>query len=874
MYGEMTPRTPLALCCALALSGCTRSDLAIHSDATNNDGETPPQQIDQARDPPPIEDPPPCVGESETVLCQRGAVACGALSVTDACGVTRVIASCGGCLRADSCVAGACIDCDGAALAPFAGGNGDAAAPYRVCTETQLLALLADPSTWNSYIQLDRDLRLDPAAPWTPIGDETTPFRGVFDGGGHRIKDLTVPADLTTVAGFFGVLDSAVVRSLAFTDVHLDTAASKVGVVAGSAYGSLIDRVTVEGLGGIDDDIITTGSAGGLIGEAVECMILDSSTDVRIQAANAGGIAASLLNSVVARSHTAGDVTAIDKAGGLIAYCWSESQQWEYSPFVSMPAISESFATGAVTGASWVGGLVGAQNGFCRVWNSYASGAVAGATSVGGFTGIKYSQGGAYRSYARGPVQGTIETGGFAGSLGGASNVVDTYWSSEASPGVPDVGSGGPVAGLHDLTLNGLRDPALLVGFVWGAPWVIDGVADGYPSFVWNADPCVGKDGALTYDAYGAGTATAPYQLCTATQLRSIGAAPSSWSSTFAVMRPIDLGGAEWNIIGNATTPFTGRFHGNGFALRNLTISGGDTLVGMFGKVAGGAILTDVVLEDARVTATGPQVGTLVGNVDGGFVVGCRSDSVAGALVNVPGDGASSVGGLIGDVGGGSEIYQSFANVEVEAGTNCASVGGLTGQSLAVIHGVGALGTVRCASGTAVGGIAGVLGGGTLSSAFALGDVQVLSAGQRVGGIVGHASNCPISHILAAGAVTGAVGVGGVVGQQDDSTTTSAISVGLPVGTSAVGGIVGTLGGTANVSLAYWRVPATSPGLADSGAGDLAGASALTDADMRVSTNLSGVVGVKPQLWRLRDGYLPEQRAQYTWRLLLPRVNN
>ena len=78
-------------------------------------------------------------------------------------------------------------------------------------------------------------------------------------------------------------------------------------------------------------------------------------------------------------------------------------------------AISQSFATGAVTGSGDVGGLVGSNNG--SIGQSYATGAV---TSTGANTGglVGYNVAGdssISQSYATGSVQGGDATGGLIG---------------------------------------------------------------------------------------------------------------------------------------------------------------------------------------------------------------------------------------------------------------------------------------------------------------------------------------------------------------------------------------------------------------------------------------------------------------------------
>ena len=77
------------------------------------------------------------------------------------------------------------------------------------------------------------------------------------------------------------------------------------------------------------------------------------------------------------------------------------------------------------------GGLVGYQNGRTSVTNSYASGSVSGAYSTGGLVGRQES-GSITNSYANVSVSGGANTGGFVGwQNGGSSNITNSYASAQ-----------------------------------------------------------------------------------------------------------------------------------------------------------------------------------------------------------------------------------------------------------------------------------------------------------------------------------------------------------------------------------------------------------------------------------------------------------
>ena len=119
-------------------------------------------------------------------------------------------------------------------------------------------------------------------------------------------------------------------------------------------------------------------------------------------------------------------------------------------------------------------------------------------------------------------------------------------------------------------------------------------------------------------------------------------------AGSYALGADIDLGGADWTPIGTDSAPFTGTFHGNDRAIRNLfctnSLSGSDYR-GLFGCAS------NATIERVSVSGTvaGKQyVGGLVGCITGGTVVSNCIATVEIAATN------SYAGGLVGACAGGS----------------------------------------------------------------------------------------------------------------------------------------------------------------------------------------------------------------------------
>ena len=142
----------------------------------------------------------------------------------------------------------------------FAGGNGTAAAPYRIETAEQLLNAGYYAFYAGKHFRLMADIDLSDYTfstavlwpdPHSAPGFQGTPFTGTFDGGGHRITGLQITAiDATDhYLGLFGyigpggrVFDLFIDSGLVFCG-----SAEHIGLVAGRSEG-VLERCKATGL--------------------------------------------------------------------------------------------------------------------------------------------------------------------------------------------------------------------------------------------------------------------------------------------------------------------------------------------------------------------------------------------------------------------------------------------------------------------------------------------------------------------------------------------------------------------------------------------------------------------------------------------------
>jgi hypothetical protein len=190
------------------------------------------------------------------------------------------------------------------------------------------------------------------------------------------------------------------------------------------------------------------------------------------------------------------------------------------------------------------------------------------------------------------------------------------------------------------------------------------------------------------------------------TDLRTIGA---NLAGSYILDNDITLTGGEWTPIGNAGTPFTGTFDGNGKVIRNLSINQPNSdKQGMFGY-ATGATVKNLGLESLSVIGHN-DVGAIIGRLGGSTIDKCY---VTGYV-----EGNDHVGGIVGGTEADGTIQSTISNDYAFAmvNTRASQVGGILGTSVntSVINCYFAGQVISPSSNT--GGIVSLIDGGSGSS--------------------------------------------------------------------------------------------------------------------------------------------------------------
>ena len=292
-------------------------------------------------------------------------------------------------------------------------------------------------------------------------------------------------------------------------------------------------------------------------------------------------------------------------------------------------------------------------------------------------------------------------------------------------------------------------------------------------------------------------------------------------AGNFLLMADLDLGvapfntGACWTPIGDATTPFAGRFNGNQHTIANPSIipDPGGHPVGLFGS-ASGAEIKDLRLVSVDLTASAPGCGGLVGYASYSSLSGCSVDGAISGIVSVGGlvgsaansvvSGCSSAAKVVGNqsTGGiaGSAIDSNLVGCS-QSGiiTGITQIGGLVGYANRLqMDGCGATGQVA-GSGNALGGLIGFAEASAISNCHA--SASVAGTGDYDGGLVGRGLNSTLLRCSATGSVGGQGYVGGLVGYGDTSTISECFATGAVTGTAD--GVGGFLGFSASTTAAH-----------------------------------------------------------------------
>lgn len=197
---------------------------------------------------------------------------------------------------------------------------------------------------------------------WTPIGTESNPFAGKFDGGGYTITGLTCTDESKDYVGLVGYANGAVIQNVTVQDAALK-GHYYIGTVCGCITGGTITNCHAvnTAIGGNTEGRYYGGIAGYITGKTnvTGCTNSDSTVNGGYYL---GGIAGYAADTTVQRCVNSGAVTSkYSKIGGIVGTA-------------NLATVQDCGNIGTVTkrgNGSEYGGIIGEASGNPTIQNCY-----------------------------------------------------------------------------------------------------------------------------------------------------------------------------------------------------------------------------------------------------------------------------------------------------------------------------------------------------------------------------------------------------------------------------------------------------------------------------------------------------------------------
>ncbi|MCH5353851.1 MAG: S-layer homology domain-containing protein [Acutalibacter sp.] len=715
----------------------------------------------------------------------------------------------------------------------YGGGEGTEESPYLI-TSAEELKTLADTvnggnACANTYFLLTQDIDLSifpviGGKNWTPIGGVTDsqnehPFRGIFDGGNHKITELSIYANVDSFvaidqysdssAGLFGLLEEGgTVKNLGVDGTV--TGVMGVGAVVGDNSGGTVENCYhTEGL--IKGVIGTGGVVGWNTGTVRNCRNAGEVTGATI----AGGVV--------------GNNDKYDTESGIVECCYNTGKVSGFSQ-VDGPNTS---------GNETIGGVVGSNSNSAVVRNCYNTGEVTAHDWSGGVAGDNRTGGVVESCYNFGKVSGEEMIGGISPDNVNASIRNCYYLDSTASGGI----GGADVTGQAEkLTAEQFKDLTNFAGFdsdIWA-----NGILAERPVLRSNPE-------SLIQDTDG--TYLIP-DLPTLEWFRGQvnggnGGISGKLTADIDMSVKYHEGGESWEPIKS----FSGTFDGDGHDIIGLYINS-ETNVGMFIAVTEEGILQNFGIVDGSVTGkdmTGGIVSRIEGTIRNCYFIG----DVTGGITGVGGI-ASTVIGTIENCYHSGSVY----NIATETAGG-GMVGGIAGMVIGRISNCYNTGTVT--GGRYIGGIVGLGSDCTVENCY---NTAAVTGNRGVGGIMGQSGQKTTNtkNCYNTGTITGDQDVGGItgylnyssnVGSTATSTVTNCYNIGKVSAKEACGSIVGFSGYTnrpakENVTNCYYLENTAAGGINgedEAGHAEPITAEELADRNTFIDWNFNSIWGMSTE---------------------------
>lgn len=312
----------------------------------------------------------------------------------------------------------------------FSGGSGTPSDPFIVETATDL-------DNVRNYLDANffqtKHIDLASWGNWEPIGNETNPFTGVYNGALRKVSNLTIAEGGNPGAvnkGLFGsCAQSGYLFNIIIEDVSINSYAS-VGSVVGQNFGTIAGCLLYSG--SVEGNQNVGGLAGNNNGAISNCYSYVSVSGNKC----VGGLVGRNEAGTIKQVFVIGSITGTESVGGLVG-CLGDANAGNQ--------IRHCYVNCSVSGSEKIGGLIGSAKGSLVVADCYSYSSVT-LPSWGTFGGglIGQLEGSIENCYSIGPVNGGTGTvGGLVGGYANTGSAQNCYYDSQTS-GQSDTGKGTP----------------------------------------------------------------------------------------------------------------------------------------------------------------------------------------------------------------------------------------------------------------------------------------------------------------------------------------------------------------------------------------------------------------------------------------------
>jgi len=216
------------------------------------------------------------------------------------------------------------------AVPPYSGGAGTEGDPYQIATIEDLIQLSNTPSDWDKhFIQTAQNLAFNinpalqdwngdgeagPVEGFSPIGNSTTGFTGVYNGDGFTISNLFINRNTNNI-GLFGVVESATITNLGLVNVDV-TGGNNVGGFFGYNDNGIVSKSFSTG------SVTGGNNVGGFSGYIINNSTISDSYTTASVVGNTpcGGFSGSTESSTISRCYSTGSVSGEDNVGGFAGF--------------------------------------------------------------------------------------------------------------------------------------------------------------------------------------------------------------------------------------------------------------------------------------------------------------------------------------------------------------------------------------------------------------------------------------------------------------------------------------------------------------------------------------------------------------------------